>query len=377
MRGGSSRIGCGARGAVLNSGSKVVIESRTLAGSPSGQHLQLVATVYIDGSEYRVFAPPKAVAEPLEWVQHFSVQTPSPDGFGEIEPSGSVRMLAIKLVKEELEKRHRPAEILADTLAGPFYHVRLHVLDKPEFEVKLDLSRDELEERVLVPYRDLRPIVLNGRTMLIESIGRIEIFEGTSPSSQLEPLTLSLGRQGVHDWFYGEPSVKDVTNELIITPGVAFLPQKTDAVELLCSRFHTVTRQLRERHSNRPTLDVTDEYDVQDLLHALLRIFFDDVRPEAWTPNYAGKSSRMDFLLPAEQLVIEAKKTRPGLAAKEIGTQLIDDISRYRQHPQCKRLICFVYDPDGRVANPRGLERDLSRNEAGLEVQVLVVPRTD
>jgi hypothetical protein len=33
-----------------------------------------------------------------------------------------------------------------------------------------------------------------------------------------------------------------------------------------------------------------DEYDVQDLLYALLRIFFDDVRPEEWTPSFAGKS---------------------------------------------------------------------------------------
>lgn len=151
--------------------------------------------------------------------------------------------------------------------------------------------------------------------------------------------------------------------------------QEIDVIKLLCLKFQIVTTQLRNRRENRPTLEVSDEYDVQDLFHALLRIFFDDVRPEDWTPNYAGKSSRMDFLLPAEQLVIEVKKTREGLGAKEVGSQLIEDIARYKKHPSCKRLICFVYDPERCVANPRGIENDLNGNESGLEVQVLIAPR--
>lgn len=59
-------------------------------------------------------------------------------------------------------------------------------------------------------------------------------------------------------------------------------------IELIASRFHTVARQLRQRHSNRTTLTISDEYDVQDLFHALLRLFFDDIREEEWTPGYAG-----------------------------------------------------------------------------------------
>src|ERR1022692_1693 len=37
-------------------------------------------------------------------------------------------------------------------------------------------------------------------------------------------------------------------------------------IERLCENFHAVARQLRHRRSNRPTLDVNDEYDVQDLI---------------------------------------------------------------------------------------------------------------
>ena len=146
-------------------------------------------------------------------------------------------------------------------------------------------------------------------------------------------------------------------------------------LETICLRFHLVVRQLRDRRDDRPTLDVSDEYDVQDLLHALLHLFFEDIRPEEWTPSYAGKSGRMDFLLKKESIVVEAKKTRKGLGAKELGDELIVDIERYKQHPDCKTLFCFVYDPDARVANPRGIEGDLSRKEGDLTVKVFIVPR--
>jgi hypothetical protein len=136
-----------------------------------------------------------------------------------------------------------------------------------------------------------------------------------------------------------------------------------------------IAMQLRERRGNRPTLDVNDEYDVQDLMHALLRLFFEDVRTEERTPSYAGSSARMDFFLPVEQVVVETKKTRVNLGAKEVGNELIEDIARYKVHPGCKRLICFVYDPEGRVTNPRGIERDLSRDEDGFSVWVIVAPK--
>lgn len=148
-----------------------------------------------------------------------------------------------------------------------------------------------------------------------------------------------------------------------------------NSVLRICDRFHLVARQLRSRHSDRPTLDINDEYDVQDLFHALLLLDFDDVRPEEWTPSYAGSSSRIDFLLKKEQIIIEIKKTRKGLAAKDIGEQLLVDIQKYQIHPDCKMLICFVYDPEGRVSNPVGIENDLSREFDGMPVKVIITPK--
>lgn len=147
-----------------------------------------------------------------------------------------------------------------------------------------------------------------------------------------------------------------------------------DVLDLLTNRFHRVVRQLRERYGGRPALRIEDEYDFQYLLHSLLNIYFDDIRPEEWTPSYAGSSSRVDFLLKNEKTIIELKKTRDSMKTKDIGEQLIIDIDKYRVHPDCKCLYCFIYDPEARISNPRGLENDLSRGEKDFNVLVKIRP---
>src|SRR5438445_6575114 len=118
-----------------------------------------------------------------------------------------------------------------------------------------------------------------------------------------------------------------------LCPSASSAQDPLPLIERICERFHRVARQLHLRHEDRPTLDVSDEYDVQDLLHALLRLFFDDVRTEEWTPSYAGGASRMDFILTEHGIVIEVKKTRPGMRSKDLGDQLLIDIMRYKAHP--------------------------------------------
>ncbi|MEM8721732.1 MAG: hypothetical protein AAGE84_20950 [Cyanobacteria bacterium P01_G01_bin.39] len=143
-------------------------------------------------------------------------------------------------------------------------------------------------------------------------------------------------------------------------------------IELICSRFHQVVRQMRSRHDNRPTLEINDEYDVQDLFNSLLTLYFDDIRREESNPSYAGSNSRSDFLLKPEQTVIEIKKTRSGLNNKKLGEELILDINKYQTHPDCETLVCFVYDPEGRISNPRGLEKDLEQLTEKIEVKVFI-----
>lgn len=146
-------------------------------------------------------------------------------------------------------------------------------------------------------------------------------------------------------------------------------------VERLATNFPRFVSQLAKRQRGRDSISISDEYDLQDLFVALLKLFFDDVRPEEWTPSYAGKSTKMDFLLKSQQIIVELKKTRTGLNEKKVGEELIIDIAHYAKHQDCRAIVCFVYDPDRLITNPVGLENDLSRSENTIYVKVIVSSR--
>ena len=132
----------------------------------------------------------------------------------------------------------------------------------------------------------------------------------------------------------------------------------------LFNNFHRVAQELRDRYSGRRTLLIKDEYDVQDLLNALLRVDFHDVRPEDYSPSNSGSNSRIDFILKNEKIGIEVKMTNKNLKDKKIGEELLIDIGRYKEHPDCSSLIIFIYDQLDFIRNKQGLKRDLEQNSS-------------
>ena len=152
-------------------------------------------------------------------------------------------------------------------------------------------------------------------------------------------------------------------------------PDAVERVKMLCRRFHAVARQLRLRGEYRATLSVEDEFDAQDLLHALLRIQFDDIGTDEWTPSYADGAPRTTLLLNDSRLAVIVKKTRPGLNAKDLSDQIRIDAERYRSRDRCTTFLCFLYDPEGRIGNPRGLEASLMSVNESFTVDVLVAPK--
>lgn len=133
---------------------------------------------------------------------------------------------------------------------------------------------------------------------------------------------------------------------------------------------------LTNRRKGATSISFSSEYDVQDLLHALMRPWIKDIRSEEYTPSYAGSSTRMDFLLPEHRIVIEIKFVRDKTHAKSIGDELIIDGEHYRCHPQCDNLWCVVFDPQTLLPNPEGLKTDLegarSMKDGSLNVRLLI-----
>ena len=163
-----------------------------------------------------------------------------------------------------------------------------------------------------------------------------------------------------------------------LEPGHGLAQAGSDPIELVkavCGRFHAVVRQLRLRGEYRATLQVEDEVDAQDLLHVLLRVQFNNIDTDEWTPSYSSGALRTTLLLNESRLAVIVKKTRPGLTAKDLTDQLRVDVARYRVHGRCTTLLCFMYDPDGRIGNPQGFEASLTSVNDSFIVDVLIAPK--
>jgi hypothetical protein len=136
-------------------------------------------------------------------------------------------------------------------------------------------------------------------------------------------------------------------------------------------RLPLAIRQLRWRQGERAPHRVEDERDLEDLVRALLPLYFDDVRLESRTPRYSP-STRTDLLLAPEKIALTVKLVRPGVHESQLGEQWKEDIAYYRTRGGCRVLIGYVYDPEGLVYDPRTLETAWSERVDELEVRCIV-----
>lgn len=263
-------------------------------------------------------------------------------------------------------------------------HVRITIReDPPRYCLALDLSEQQLRSRILEPYFAGGKLVIEGETIDAFSVRQLRVNETAEESEELLPIIDEERRRdpvvrlGLDSrWFVTERG-RDRTKEFVDREVGADL-NATDAtqddLELVvrtCRRLPMVARQLQRRHQNRTTLELRDEYDVQDLLHSLLLLHFDDVRDESSNPTYLGKGSRIDLLLPAAGIAIEVKLAGAGLRIAKLGSELAEDIVRYAD-PGANRgaitLVIYIHDPSHAIANPVGFEADLGSTNALLRV---------
>jgi len=67
--------------------------------------------------------------------------------------------------------------------------------------------------------------------------------------------------------------------------------------------------------------------------------------------------------------------TRASLGQKEVTDQLIIDAARYGHMEGVETLICLVYDPERRCANPRAIENDVENSGSRLRIRAVVCPQ--
>lgn len=161
---------------------------------------------------------------------------------------------------------------------------------------------------------------------------------------------------------------------------VSFASSRLDAVATVLDtgqRYLLVQRSLAKHPHGREPMKFENEWDDQYVFRGLLALFFDDIRDEDPVPTTAGSGSRLDFTLADYQLGIELKHTRSGLDDKQLGVDLSTDVTRYAARTDITHLLCLVFDHEGRIRNPRAIEKDLSKSHSqpGLTVTVRIYDR--
>jgi hypothetical protein len=127
--------------------------------------------------------------------------------------------------------------------------------------------------------------------------------------------------------------------------------------------FPTCASILATRARQRAPFVITDEYDVQDLFHALVHAGVPDIVPEDPTPKLAGKWSRLDFTSKATRLGFEIKHVKSAGHATTVRDEILIDEATYQEHPYIDTVVAFISDPHQHMPNASrpAFEHDLSQ----------------
>lgn len=123
------------------------------------------------------------------------------------------------------------------------YHARITPTKGSSDEVKLDISEEDLHQRILDPFRAGRPMVVQGRTFQPDDIKRLRISFTDQTSDELRPRIEAERERADRESsvvFIGGPSLdwyiaasgRDVTDELITGPPGSASPEAREKAEL-------------------------------------------------------------------------------------------------------------------------------------------------
>jgi hypothetical protein len=142
--------------------------------------------------------------------------------------------------------------------------------------------------------------------------------------------------------------------------------------------FPTSAGYLSKRTADRPPFLLSNEQDVRDLLFAIIKSIFPDARLEEHTRLHAGRSKRIDILVPTIDTLIEVKFVRNSAHSRKVADELRIDFESYHVHPNCRELIAFVWDPKSLLRDRSNFINDLrglrSKGDSTFAVEVMVKP---
>lgn len=258
--------------------------------------------------------------------------------------------------------------------AERYWHCAVKLAGTQRDSVVNDLSFKDLQRTVVAPWLAGRPFTVSG--LLVRTTSMVETIKVThtqQPASYYaDDHNRRMSASGVTDLatnrsllpvWYGT----DFTYELLFSGDASPAPSADAAlIEQLCKRLPQAARILavRSRKGKLP-YDISDEYDVQDLLHAVLRAYLKYSVQEDPLPKVAGaKSGRADISVEELGVLIEIKYVHGPEDQKRIFEEYSQDLVLYAQWTHLKTLIYLIYN-SADLRDPEAFEKLSSTQEVG------------
>ncbi len=247
-----------------------------------------------------------------------------------------------------------------------YWHCSVQVAGEKNPSVTNDLTFDELSRMVVQPWLTGRPFVIAGKIVRSsEQVAEIRIAH-TDYSKQhfADAHDAKMRSSGIADMVTNRSLLPlsqgtDLTFELLFSGQETTLQEPDFAlVEQLCKRLPQVARILAVRSRNgKSPYEVSDEYDVQDLLHAVLRGYLKYSVQEDPLPKVVGaKSGRADISIEELGVLIELKYVHGPGDQKRLFEEYSQDLVLYSKWKPLRHLIYLVYN-SADLRDPEAFEK--------------------
>lgn len=268
-------------------------------------------------------------------------------------------------------------------LPSNYWHCAVLPKGRNRIAVVNDLTLDEVMKTIVTPWHNRRKFTVAG--IIVDpaiAVESIQVVQTPSPVQRYaEEHDQKTRRAGITDLATNRAMLPiwrgtDYTNELLFSePGRGAVEPEVDVVVHLCRRLPRVAQIFASRsRKGRAAFDVSDEYDVQDLLHGMLRGYLKHSVQEDPLPKTAGaKSSRADISVQELGVLIEIKFVHGPADQKRIFEEYSQDLVLYAKWPYLKTLIFLIYNSSD-LRDPDEFEKLGGRQEvAGRPFNVEVV----
>ena len=251
-----------------------------------------------------------------------------------------------------------------------------------EWSVTNDLTFEQLQKQIVEPWHQQKQFVVGGLIIPNRSkVAEIKIVHTRRSQKEAEAERDAENQaNNFADLITDSRSLpfaegENLTHELLLeemnSQASGF---DVSTIVHVCKRLRYSAQTLSARKRKKPSYVIVDEYDVQDLLNAVLRAFLKQVISEEPLGKVVNTlSGRADLAIVRFGVLIEVKLAREVKDQKRILDDFSRDLILYPKWPHLKHLIYFIYNSH-LLADPEAFEElDGAREISGRRFNVQVV----